>query len=130
MANTSRTRRRKNMRTRRILGTVLLVFLLVPGLALAGGDSAKGKQVYKQYCVSCHGPNGKGDGQAAAALKPKPRDFTDKSLMGSLTDDYMVKVIQGGGASVGKSPMMPPWGGALKQKAIEDVIAFIRHFSQ
>ena len=118
------------MRLRRVFVTAFLVFLLAPGLAFADGDAAKGKKVYDQYCVTCHGPSGKGDGQAAAALNPKPRDFTDKGIMDSMTDEHIFKVIQAGGAAVGKSPMMPPWGGALKDDDIHNVISFIREFSK
>ncbi len=37
---------------------------------------AKGKALYAVNCASCHGALGKGDGPAASALTPKPRDFT------------------------------------------------------
>ena len=37
---------------------------------------AKGKQYFAVQCAVCHGANGKGDGPGAAALNPKPRDFT------------------------------------------------------
>ncbi|MDZ4677057.1 MAG: c-type cytochrome [Oligoflexia bacterium] len=37
---------------------------------------AKGKTLYAVQCATCHGANGQGDGAAAAALNPKPRDFT------------------------------------------------------
>ena len=33
------------------------------------------KKVYGTNCSSCHGDNGKGNGPAAAALEPKPRNF-------------------------------------------------------
>ena len=39
---------------------------------------AAGKALFNTNCVSCHGVNGKGDGVAAAALKPSPRNFTSK----------------------------------------------------
>jgi mono/diheme cytochrome c family protein len=36
---------------------------------------ALGKQIYAQQCVACHGPGGRGDGEAAYLLYPKPRNF-------------------------------------------------------
>jgi mono/diheme cytochrome c family protein len=36
---------------------------------------ALGKQVYSQQCTACHGTGGRGDGEAAYLLYPKPRDF-------------------------------------------------------
>lgn len=114
------------MRRMQLVSSVLLVSMVIPGLAFGGGDAAKGKEIYAKFCASCHGATGKGDGPAAAALNPKPRNFADKKIMNALTDDYLFKVIQGGGAAVGKSPMMPPWGGTLKEQDIQNVIAYLR----
>ncbi|HUI31153.1 MAG TPA: cytochrome c [Candidatus Acidoferrales bacterium] len=36
---------------------------------------ARGEQLFKVNCSSCHGTDGKGDGPASANLNPKPRDF-------------------------------------------------------
>ncbi|MBI5623289.1 MAG: cytochrome c [Elusimicrobia bacterium] len=36
----------------------------------------EGTVLFDQYCVTCHGPAGKGDGPAGATLNPLPRDFT------------------------------------------------------
>ena len=36
---------------------------------------ATGKTKFETTCASCHGNDGKGDGVAAAALNPKPRNF-------------------------------------------------------
>ncbi|HVB31514.1 MAG TPA: cytochrome c [Gemmatimonadaceae bacterium] len=37
---------------------------------------AHGKQLFDVSCVMCHGAMGKGDGAAAVALTPRPRDFS------------------------------------------------------
>jgi len=37
---------------------------------------ANGKELFVTNCSSCHGTEGKGDGAAAVALNPKPRNFT------------------------------------------------------
>ncbi len=66
------------------------------------------KEIFAQRCSTCHGAGGKGDGAAAAALNPKPRDLTSAEWQKSVTDEHIDKIILGGGAAVGKSPMMPP----------------------
>jgi len=63
--------------------------------------------IYATRCVTCHGPGGKGDGPAGAALSPKPRDLSDPAWQQSVTDEHIEKIIQSGGPSVGKSPLMP-----------------------
>jgi mono/diheme cytochrome c family protein len=103
----------------------------MPGtwLLAHAADVEQGKKLYGQFCASCHGQSGKGDGPAAAALNPKPRDHTDKEYMSKLSDEHLMKVIKDGGASVGKSPLMPPWGASLKEDQIKDLIAYVRTLS-
>lgn len=36
---------------------------------------AHGKKIFSEQCAICHGAEGRGDGPAAAALNPKPRNF-------------------------------------------------------
>jgi cytochrome c oxidase cbb3-type subunit 3 len=93
------------------------------------GDAAAGAQLYATYCASCHGPNGKGDGPVAAALKPPPANHADHVYMGSLSDEHLYQVISQGGASVGKSALMAPWSGVVNDQGIRDLIAFIRKLS-
>jgi mono/diheme cytochrome c family protein len=38
-------------------------------------DLQAGKEAFEMSCGSCHGEKGAGDGAAAAALNPKPRNF-------------------------------------------------------
>ena len=40
------------------------------------GSMSAGKELYDDYCATCHGINGKGDGPSAAEMKTKPTDFT------------------------------------------------------
>ena len=70
-------------------------------------DVAKGKEIFAQRCVPCHGSTGHGDGPASATLNPKPRKFADGAWQQQVTDDYIEKIIKLGGAAVGKSPAMP-----------------------
>ncbi len=38
---------------------------------------AHGKELFKTNCATCHGEHGAGDGPAASALNPHPRNFTN-----------------------------------------------------
>lgn len=63
-------------------GTLFLAVAASPGWAAPMKIDAKlaerGKAVYARECAVCHGPAGKGDGEAAYLLFPAPRDFTSK----------------------------------------------------
>jgi len=94
--------------------------------SLGSGDPAKGAPKYAELCSSCHGPQGCGDGPLAASLPTKPAKHCDGNVMNPLTDAFIFKVIKEGGASVGKSPLMAPWGGTLTDAQIVDVVAYVR----
>ena len=108
----------------------LIAVLAIGGSLFANaagkGDPAKGKEKFNQICASCHGPTGKGDGPAAAALDPKPRDLSDPKYVSTLTDEHMFKTDKEGGAAVGRSALMPAWGSILSDADILNVIAYIR----
>ena len=65
------------------------------------------EEIFKTRCTTCHGAGGKGDGPAAVALNPKPRDMTDEAWQKSVSDEQIDKIIAGGGGAVGKSVLMP-----------------------
>src|SRR5262245_39787433 len=78
--------------------------------AAAGNEAvvfSEAKEMFNSRCAPCHGTSGKGDGPGAAALNPKPRDYTDAAWQKSVTDEQLKKTIVMGGAAVGKSPIMP-----------------------
>lgn len=67
---------------------------------------AKAGDIFTERCAACHGADGRGDGPAAANLKPKPIDFHNQNWQRSVSDDTMTKAIVFGGRSVGKSSQM------------------------
>jgi len=64
--------------------------------------------VFENRCSACHGTEGRGDGPAAANLKPKPADFHSPKWQQSITDDRIARAIVHGGGSVGVSNQMAP----------------------
>jgi mono/diheme cytochrome c family protein len=86
----------------------------------------KGRSLYEYYCALCHGKTGKGNGFNSYVLSKPPRNFTDRARMATLSDSRIKKTILEGGAAMGLSPDMPPWGGVLTEKKASDLTAFIR----
>ena len=100
--------------------------LLLSGVSVWAQNQAEGRKLYASYCATCHGEKGKGDGMAAKSLPAKPADHTNGAVMNQLNDKFLLDVIAKGGSAVGKSSFMPSWGGALDQKQIRELVAFIR----
>lgn len=98
--------------------------------AAGGAEADPITQKFMTYCSPCHGQNGASDGPAAQAMNPKPRDFTDKGWQGSVDDARIAKVIKEGGASVGLSPTMAPWGSVLSDADITEMVAKVRSFGK
>jgi mono/diheme cytochrome c family protein len=70
-------------------------------------------------CVSCHGPGGRGDGPAAAALPPpKPADWTSARVQSQTDGELFWKITNGRGA-------MPPWK-HLPEKDRWEMVNYIR----
>jgi len=84
----------------------------------------QGKQIYDNQCAACHGPAGKGDGPAAAALNPKPANLTDKAFMQGMPVDCHFYLVSEGVKGTG----MPPWK-SLGDDSIWKVLIYERSFS-
>ena len=46
--------------------------------------------------------------------------------MNQLSDKFLMEIISKGGSAVGKSRMMPAWGGQFKENQIRDIVAYVR----
>lgn len=75
--------------------------------AAAGTPEEEARQIFSGRCSPCHGMTGAGDGMAAAAINPHPRNFHDPAWRSSVSDEQIENIIRVGGAAVGKSPAMP-----------------------
>jgi uncharacterized membrane protein len=106
----------------------------LPGLKLPAAKgfaspAEEAKDAYASRCASCHGAQGRGDGAAAQALNPKPRNFSDATWQAQTTDAAIAKVIGEGGAAVGKSALMPAQPDLKAKPAVmAELVKLIRGF--
>jgi cytochrome c553 len=109
--------------------TILTVLAAAAILALGSypaNAKEKAEDIYKLFCVQCHGTKGTGRGINAPALSVQPRNHTSAADMGALSDDNVFKAIKEGGVAVGKSTQMPSWGSALSDDEIKDLVKHLR----
>ena len=83
-----------------------------------GGNVAAGKKLADTNCASGHGNSGTGDGPAAAALNPKPADWTSAKVQGEPEGSLFWKISNGRGP-------MPPWK-HLSEKDRWDLVAYVK----
>ena len=81
--------------------------------------AASGKQIYMTTCSPCHGATGRGDGPAAAALNPKPANYTTRAIAAESDGSLFWKLSEGRGAMV-------PFKTAYSEKQRWELITYIR----
>ncbi|MBI3754251.1 MAG: cytochrome c, partial [Deltaproteobacteria bacterium] len=120
---------------RKILFIAIFLICITAFIGKETAFAVTAEENYKFYCAQCHGMDGKGEG---ANAKPKavgidlpemsvtPRNHTSPEDMNKLTDTDIENAISGGGASVSKSTIMPPWGKTLTDAEIKDLTAYLR----
>jgi cytochrome c553 len=118
--------------TEAVKSASIAVTTAAPAATAPARDPAlEASEYFKRTCTVCHGEDGRGDGPGAAALEPKPRDYTNAEWQGSVTDEQIAKTILQGGAAVGKSPIMPA-NPQLKEKpeVVKELVKIIRGFKK
>ena len=93
-----------------------------PVRSAQAGELERGAELFRSYCVACHGDAGKGDGPAAAGLDPSPADFTDPAHATFYSDRARIEIIRGGSPGTA----MPPFSATLDEAEIMAVFQFIR----
>lgn len=102
----------------------------------SGGDVARGSALYASHCATCHGAEGRGDGPAAIALNPKPRDFRTGAFSIDADADGetggpadLARVILHGPGRFGGSEAMVAWKDVMDDRQVRDLVAFVRSLS-
>ena len=104
--------------------TLLLASLVLPAqepakkintVGVKPTSPASGKEMFRAYCASCHGADGKGNGPATAALKKQPSDLTllTRQSGGKFPAMRVMNSIKDGDEVGHGSKDMPVWGPIL-----------------
>ncbi len=109
-----------------------------PVPAKAGGELAKlanpvkataesiasGRKVYAIDCEMCHGKAGAGDGDLAADMKLKLKDYRDPATLKDMSDSEMYSIILNGkGQMTGEE-------GRLKEHQIWNLVNYVRSLAK
>lgn len=117
------------MRTRHLFVAAVAIGalgLLTWSSSLAGPEAAQsadyesGAYLYKTYCASCHGSDGRGDGPVADLSPTRPTDLTLLAMGrgGTFPRAHVIAVLRGTTAVAGHSgPGMPNWNEVLRRAA-------------
>jgi mono/diheme cytochrome c family protein len=127
-----------------VWGFILGLVFMGQSIAYAA-NANQGKEMYVQYCSSCHGKDGRGSGSVSAFLKVKVPDLTllKKKNKGVYPMEQVMFAIDGRRkARSHGDPAMPVWGEsfsaevqdpkstevtvALKEKAIAEYVATLQ----
>jgi mono/diheme cytochrome c family protein len=103
----------------------LIVAALVVAAGAAAAETRTGAAIYAERCAPCHGDGGAGDGPAAAALEPRPRNFREASFWTARTDDQLRQIVRDGKPGT----MMSPFKDVLSTPEIDAVVGYVHGFA-
>ena len=143
-------------RSNRLIGCALVTLALVSGwrISVAGQQTGRtppplaipslsGGDLFRFYCATCHGRDGKGNGPAASALNRRPADLTTiaKRNGGRFPTDRVERFVTGDREPTPAhgSVEMPVWGpifqaldprDAFNRVRISNVVAFVESIQE
>jgi mono/diheme cytochrome c family protein len=84
---------------------------------------ARGKEIFVDKCMKCHGPSGRGDGPLSDTLFPRPADLIDYKTRKQPDGALFYKISKGKGA-------MPAWELLLSGEDRWHLINYIHSLKQ
>jgi cytochrome c oxidase cbb3-type subunit 3 len=101
--------------------------------ARIAGDPAKGGKLFATHCASCHGADGEG-GKGTGVTFSRPREQTimapalhNAGFLASASDQQIKAILSKG---VAGTPMVSFLQKGLKEKDIDDLVAFVRSYEK
>jgi mono/diheme cytochrome c family protein len=80
-------------------------------------------QLYRRYCVSCHGSDGKA--KSSKGRFSHARDLTDAQWQADVSDERVFNSIMNGRSVRGN---MPAFADKLNEREINSLVTFVRAF--
>ena len=131
------------LQRRMVIGLLILIsaVFLINGCALFEDERmAKGRKLYRHYCMHCHGENGRqNEGFNWARMPdPRPRDLSAKSAMETFKDEELFQAVYRDmkditpetGDTIGDDefavPTMPTFKYTLSEDEIWSILAYVR----
>ena len=103
-------------------GLVILVCLSLFAKAEPRPDYARpAAQLYRRYCVACHGTDGKS--KTSKGKYNHARDLTDAEWQAAVSDERIFNSIMNGRNVRGN---MPPFSDKLNEKEVNELVTFVR----
>ena len=94
--------------------------VLDPGTNIA--DLERGRSYYVQLCLPCHGGSGRGDGEWAYRMTPRPADLSGRRTR-QRSDEHLFAAIRDGI----EGTAMRGWDDRLSDLQLRQVLGFVRH---
>ena len=95
------------------------------GLSLATAPPSnqldEGRAIYERHCLTCHGQEGRGDGERALSLSPRPGNLVSAHTSAK-TDEDLLKIIANGRPRTA----MTGWKDRLSDEEQRAVLAYLR----
>lgn len=97
------------------------------------GNLEHGRVLYAEHCAACHGVNGQG-GEGTGVTLSRPRNLPimapalhNPGFLASANDQFIKTMLMQG---IQGTPMVSFLKAGLKEKDIDDIVAFIRNFER
>jgi mono/diheme cytochrome c family protein len=112
---------KSSIRTKLVL---LLPLIAMPAVVVAAHVS----EVWTEHCARCHGADGSGNTKVGKKMKVK--DYTSAAVQAKMTDEEILKAIEGGVFDEKKKEKMPAYKEKLSEKEMKDLVAEVRAFKK